>query len=1663
MIFLLIFGLILFIRSPWGQGIIVDKATNYVADQAGTTVTIDKLFLTFSGNLSLEGLYVEDQRGDTLIYSKSLETGVEFMPMVRKGAIHLTKLEWEGVKAKVYRSEDTQKFNFDFLIEALSSTEEEQTPSAPTSEVSAGFPELEIGPIQLRDLNIAYHDEWMGIESKMKLGSLSLLLDAIDLNTMGFAVKDLNFSDSDLFYRQTKPFVPSEEEDTTATVLPAISIDNFLIKNIKAYYESVPDMMVADIVLGKFFLALPEADLVSQNVLLKELRLSESAIDFKMPDAALTASNSGKKEEETRFSWPDWEVEMGRITLQDNQIRFQQGETPPQKGRFNPTAFDLRDFNLVLSRLFFKDKEAGFALEQFSWQEYSGAKLADFTFDFSLNDQLASLKKINLQTSYSKIRGNIDLQYASVNDLINHPQKANIKLDLPVFQTQAQEVLIFAPEMAQEDYFKTLSKKKIKGDFQLNGTIDDLQVVKSSVHWGEKTKIMVKGRLRHLSGMDQMGISNGILRFQTVREDARLWFDEEELGVHFPQMIQLESKLDGWLQNLTTDSEVKMPEGNIQLSGNMQQGKQNSFDLLLDVNGLQFGKLFPGQGLGTLTFQINGKGKGKELAELKAELTSHFDQLVYNGYDFAGLNLEAHLIEGEGKAKLNFKDENLDLDLETLVHLDSLNARYEALLDIKRADLFALGLTNKEIWTKLNMEMTFQGNPEDFAVNAHMKEGLVVYDERSYPLGNFDLEAKVGKDSTLLNLKSLMLNSHLQANQPIDQVLEGLSSHFEQYLKDSIVEKPSDKVPAKMNFNMAFKRAPVLDQVFLDGLEKLEEITFAMDFDEGEHQFSADLKIPFVQYNGLEVDSLNWTASTDNDNLNFKFGSNRFQTGPVNLGKTLISGDMNQGQLMMDFTAFDGEEMTYHMASRLILGRDSLVFNVVPEELVINKNNWTVPSENHLIWTGDSIDFHDFSFVRNGQKVSFSNKLEKVEASHVGVIFENFQLSALTSFLNPQKPIGQGRVQGELLIENPFENPGLLAEMEIENLEVLEVGLGNLNLNAQSIGANDYDFDLSLKDGGIDLDLRGDYQIQEEGAAFDLNLALNALQLQVLETWFGEQLSEGKGSIAGNLKVSGNTASPEYEGNFSFRDAAIKVNALNSKFSLSDESLDIDTQGVYFEDFTVRDEEDNNFTINGSVLTSSYTNPSFDLKLKANQFQLLNSDRSDNEMFFGKANVNADVAIKGDMNLPRIDARVKVNKGTDLTIIIPESELEVVEREGVVLFVNREDPQDLLTKRERERVTSDFTGMQIDAVLEVDPDATLKVIIDERSGDNLMISGRADLNFTLAPNGRMNLSGLYEVQNGHYEMSLYDLVSRKFDINEGSTITWKGNPTDADLNITASYKVETSASELMATQLTGVDAEVAGKYRQKLPFVVYLNVNGELMKPQIFFNLDMPEDDRGALGGNVFSRVQQINNEEGELNRQVFSLLVLGKFFPSSGSESSGGGTVGLARSSVSQLLSGQLNALSSNILGNSGFELGFDLDSYTDYQGGNPQDRTQLNVNARQRMFDDRLVVQVGSQVDLEGSDPNNQGRGSVFGNVSIEYLLTENGRFRLRGFRKNQFESIIDGQLIVTGLALIFNREFNKFLELWKGEKGIADDENGEKSGNQESVPSSNSNNEK
>ena len=1630
---ILLFLIILFIRSPWGQDIIVGKAVDYAKEKTGTEVAIDRLFITFSGNVFLEGVYLEDQQADTLLYSRSLETGVALLPLIQNGSIHVSKLDWEGLKANVLRDEQTGKFNFDFILEAFQS--DTTTVEAVETDTTSSLPDIDLGPIHLKVFNLSYVDEFMGIEGQFQLGELSLDMERMDLNQMDFYIKDFLFNNSSIYYKQTKPFEATEEDTTSGGMMPVVIVDRFAIQNVKAYYESQPDGMLADVNLGDFLLELPEGNLEDNKIRLRTLRLHDSEVLFKMaePELEQVAEVAPDSLSQSGFAWPDWTVEVREISLDNNHILYQSGEESPQVGHFNPNAVDVQKLSLLLNNLSLQENEARLALNRFSFQEASGFALNEATFGLNVSNEKAELSNLQIATNRSQLGGNVALAYATLEDLINQPEKSNLDLNVQL-SADIRDAFVFSPSLAADTTLAKVALKPVMAEVQLNGSMEALDIREVMVTWGSNTRLQVEGSVANAMDPERLRLNLPMLTVHSNRRDLLAFVDENQMGVRLPEDIRLDGELRGALDDLAAELALTMPEGTIRLNGLYRNTDQLAFNGDLQVKQLQLDQLLQNPQLGTLTFDIHTEGKGQNLQDLDAVLTSDFQELVLNGIDYSGLELEGKMADGKGKLNLLFDGDNLDLVLEALADLDSVSPTYQVDLDLQGIDLFNLGFSEKELRASLKLAATFEGDPEAFDLNTTITDGVVVYDRRPFQLGPVDLIAHARPDTTSVNLDGDIINMRLRSNASIAELNSAIQRHISNYLSDSTVQDTVSS-QVEMNMTMSIESTPILQQVFLEGLQQMDSISMEVDFKEADRLLTASLDLPYVLYNDMEIDSLRLRVKGDQENLGAAFGLISLDAGPLSMGRTYLTGRTEDQRFHVNLISFDDEDVLFRIGSYVALAEDTIAVHIEPDELVLNRMNWSIPDDNRLLIGDKSLTFENFIWQSNNQELSVSNDVQGVEEEHLGISFKNFRLSSITSLLNPDTLIADGLLNGNVIIENLFGATGIIADANIDSLRVTDVPLGNLSLDAESKGGQEYLFNLALKEGDIDLDLVGDYVAADSAAQLNLDLAINELKLKAIEGLSGEQLREAEGFISGQVDVSGTTANPIYEGDFRFNDAVFTVSTLNSRFTLSDEALNLDNSGLYLSNFTITDSDDNNFVIDGDVLTEDMTNPSFNLKLNAENFRALNSTREDNDLFYGDLLMNANINITGDLNLPIVKGRLKINNDSELTFIIPESQLDIVERDGVVIFVDRENPDEILTKRESEQTTSDLTGIQLSAIVEVEPEAIFNIIVDESSGDNLQIGGKADLNVNMDPNGRITLSGKYEVNKGHYEMSLYNLVSRRFEIDEGSSITWGGDPMDATLNIRAIYRVETSASELMASQLSGAESELASQFRQELPFLVYLNVDGEMLRPLISFGLDMPEDQQGSIGGNVYTRVQQVNAQEDELNKQVFSLLVLNRFFPATGSDGSGGGTAAMARSSVSQMLSGQLNAFSNSLFGGSGLELDFDLDSFQDYQEGTGQTRTQLNVSAQQRLFDDRLVVQVGSQMDVEGGSQSSERANPVFGNVSVEYLLTENGRYRLRGFRKNQFESVIDGQLVVTGISLIFNREFNKFWELWKG----------------------------
>jgi hypothetical protein len=391
---------------------------------------------------------------------------------------------------------------------------------------------------------------------------------------------------------------------------------------------------------------------------------------------------------------------------------------------------------------------------------------------------------------------------------------------------------------------------------------------------------------------------------------------------------------------------------------------------------------------------------------------------------------------------------------------------------------------------------------------------------------------------------------------------------------------------------------------------------------------------------------------------------------------------------------------------------------------------------------------------------------------------------------------------------------------------------------------------------------------------------------------------------------------------------------------------------------------------------------------------------------------------------------INLSDDSEFTYVVPDSEKGVLEQEGIVRWIDRDAKADpfLASINPSDTIKSTFRGIDLSANIELSDKETFNIVIDPATGDKLSVKGNSTLTLDIDPTGDMILSGRYEISEGSYDLSFYKFVKRKFLIEKGSTITWSGNPVDASMNIRAIYEVETSPMDLFVGNQPS--EEISNTYKQRLPFLVYLKIQGELLTPEISFELDMPESDRNAIGGVVYAKIRDVNTRESDLNKQVFALLILKRFISDNPLESEAGtGAEGVARQSVSKLLSEQLNRLSQNV---EGVELSFDVKSYEDYSTGSGEGQTELQLGLSKSLLDDRLVVKVSGNFEVEDASGQNSASDYI-GDLALEYKLTEDGRFRITGFRQSNYD-MISGELIETGVGLIYIKDYNTLRELFK-----------------------------
>ena len=1618
--------LVIALQIPFIQNFVKDKAVNYVENKIKTKVEIGSIEIGLPKKVILNDIYFEDQSKDTLLAGKSLKIDISLFQLFNN-KVEINSINLEKITANIKVNKDSV-FNFDYIIKAF------ESPDKPKKD-EKGM-EISVKKINLNVIKFTYKDAVAKNNVRVFINHFDTKIDKFDLNKLTFDVPEINLKGLKLNLNQdiaeaTKKVTKKIEKEAETNILK-LNLKDIHLENIDVTYKDAVANLDTKIKFDNLKTKVKTIDLEKQIIVLKSIELNKT-------NGQLTLTKSNKSAEETveNSSSSAWKIDVEDMSITDLNFKFDNNnELKTQKGiDFNH--LKLKDLNFKGKSLVINDDAYSGTIHSFTFTEKSGFQLNELTTEFNYNSKGASLKNLSLKTPQTTLRDNILVTYPSIKSINKNPENLTLNANLENSRIGFKDVLLLVPDLNSNDIFRNNPNTIVNFNAIVKGQLNDLKINTLNANGIGNTKVDINGTIKGLPNIDTSVFDLAILNFESTSKDIYAFTPKNTIpnNIQLPEKFNLKGDFKGSIKAFETNLDLKSSLGNAIVEATFDQSKKNNekYNADASVENFDLGKLIKNNQFGKVTANATISGRSLDPSTATAKLTSKIVKARFNEYNYNNININGTIDNGLFVANASSTDPNLNFVLDAKGSSNSEKPTVDLKLNIELVDLNKLNLHAGPLKMRGNITANFDDlNPDNLNGTLNANNFLIALEKEQFPLDTITIRAvsNVEKDSIII--KSQFANGLISGNYKLSTIADQLTNSISKYYRLN-KKYVKNKENQNLDFEFLIKDEPLLKKI-LPEITELSEITLNGNYNSINDSITINASIPRLNYANNEVSNGNLKITTQENTILYDISLDKIKNSQFEIQKTILVGSLKDNAVNYKLNIKDIENKDKYEISGVFkdsLGSSIISFN--PEKFLLNYEDWKIDENNSIIIEKNGILVSDFKIENNQQSFSLQSE-SNTATSPIVAKFENFKLESLTNIAKSNYEVG-GNINGEATIKNITSTPLFVADLNIEDFKIKNDTVGNLNLKVDNKTTNLYSANVTLSGLENQLNIDGNYNISNE--SLDFLVDIQKLQMQSVQPFTLENLKESEGYMSGKLTVSGKATNPKVNGNLNFNSVKFLVTSLNSKFALTDDTIDFQTNKIVFKEFKLDDENGNPLSLNGYINSADYTNLEFNLNLIANNFRAVNSKSSDNKLFYGELYLNNNLGIKGTLKSPIIDGTIKINEDTKFTIVLPQSDPSIADREGIVEFIDQDQPVLITIEDPTKQITqTEVKGINASVNIAVDKKAEISIIIDEANGDYLKLQGEAELTGGIDPSGKTTLTGKYEFTGGAYQMN-FNLIKRKFDIKPGSYILWTGEPTTANVDITAVYKVNASPLDLVNDQLTEISAETRNTYKQKIPFETELKMKGELLHPEISFDIVIPDGNNNVSAeiiNTTQAKLNQIKRDEDALNKQVFALLLLNRFIGENPFESETGGVSGsfLAKQSASKILSQQLNNLAGDLI--EGFELNFDLEATEDYSSGQKEEKTDLNVGLSKKLLNDRLKVTVGSSIGLEGNQKENEQASTIAGDVTADYLITKDGRYKLRAYRKNNYQVALQGQVIETGVAFIITMNYNKFRELFQ-----------------------------
>lgn len=1378
---------------------------------------------------------------------------------------------------------------------------------------------------------------------------------------------------------------------------------------------------------------LPEMTVRKQQVALtgKEWAFGEveiSGLEVRYEKKAREKGEAGEQEDqadmELVFPDPGKPIFLKALRLKDTRIAYRDAGAPTPAGKLDFGNLQLFELTLGVENVQWNAHTFVADWKALRFREKSGLEVKQLQAGLRADTLGLAVESLLLTTPNSRLEQNWQATYHSFSDLTDFFRKVNLEARLGKNRLGFADLRLLVGDSLAGVDLRQSGKLEVRGG--IRGPLANMKLNDLQINLGQALSLNVKGRLAGLPRTEELQVDVPKLTLTLQPQPLRpLLLTELPSLVDSLGEITYTGRLRGKLDDLSSSGSLQtgLGDARYELQGGLGPDFQTAdYQGMLQLQGVDLARLTADTSFGPLFLRTEFKGSGLRPDSLQLLLSAVVERFRYLGYAYQPLQLQAQVRGSRLESKLTMADPSLTFDLDaradwsdTLPDL-ALQGQVDSVL-LQRLNLYAQPLQARS-WIDLQVTNWSPAAPQ---ARLRLHKLALKSEAETLSADSLLLTAQTfGPDSQRIDLHSPFAKASLFGNYHLPSLATALLSWADRYfsLQPLLTQNLQTDLlsDTQFEFQLSLSRPDEVLQLFTPSPVKWDSFSLQASFSEKENRLELSAQLPHLRYAGFEVDSLGLQGREEGSRYRISLGIAALHTGE-DLPTLYPELQLQMGKDSLDLR-FDLQEALlgplYGIQAQLQVREERYYRLTFASPFVFSNAEWEVDPGHYIDLGLDILDINRLRFQR-GEEIFFINSPDSNALQPLEIGFKHYPLIHLSRLARLDSNFIRGELNGQVRIDQQGESR---ADLTIADLTVQNKKYGQVRIQAQPEGPSLVRLNSSLQGASAQLNLLGTYGFEEQ--KLDLEVDVPRLNLSLLDPFVQGFIRDSRGFVSANLNIKGSASQPVVEGSLFLDSISTFVDYLQLRYAVAGrQRIRMDERIIDFGNLSMLDVAGRSAQLSGKIQHDRLSNLQFFLDFSTDGFPFLNTPPSDTSLFYGKILLQADASIRGTAENPRVQVQATTLDSTHL-FLLPLTETEAITQRDFVIY-GKPPESDSLRPALRNMDIEGRPGLDLSLLMEVLPQARLEVIVDPATGEKLTAQGQGDISVEMDPAGNLRTTGRYELTDGSYLLNYEGLIKKEFIIQSGSNIILTGEPMQSRFDITAIYQTRPQPYALL-NQHANLSDQEATAARRRTEVEVHLKLSGTLEDLDLSFDIVVPEGTRGPTADLLRSRLSQIRNDANELNTQVFGLLLFDGFITGGGGQASlTGAGQDLALSSLSNLITNQLNRLAQEYL--KGVELELGLESYR--SGLDEGTVTELQVGLSKRLFNDRLAVRVGGNVDLE-SQEESESMTAFAGNFVLEYKLTEDGSYLLRVFSRYDYNLLLGDNINERGAGIMYRKKF-------------------------------------